>query len=283
MRTFTVYRNGASACTVSGYTGGDVGKRGQIGGWSPAAARRNRQFLYSVQHELCDGFGFALSLTLRDCPATPSEFHALRRAWLERVRRLGALRWHWVIEMQRRRVPHLHAAVYFPCDPGGFGRFGGWHSVQAWLAIASEYGARISGQHVDLIDDSVGWAMYLDKHAARGVRHYQRSAGSLPAQWRLRSGRLWGRGGDWPVQEPMKFELSDSGWYRLRRLVRSWVESRARVSSKDRGRRIRFARGLLRVTDPELSAVRGVSEWIPDGQALHLLRALAAMGYEVNQ
>jgi len=36
----------------------------------------------------------------------------LVKTLLQRLRRAGLLRWHWVVEWQRRGVPHLHLAVY---------------------------------------------------------------------------------------------------------------------------------------------------------------------------
>ena len=45
---------------------------------------------------------------------TAVEWGQLRRAWIKRVNRLGAVRLHWIVEWQRRGAPHLHVAVYFP-------------------------------------------------------------------------------------------------------------------------------------------------------------------------
>lgn len=276
MRTAKFYPNGVSQGTVSGKTGGDVGPRGEVAGWSRAAARRNRDFLYSIDYSRCDGLGVAYTLTLKDCPPTPSAFHSLRRRWIERLRYYGALRWHWIIEMQRRGVPHLHAAVYWP---ESIGQRCTMDALAAWLQVARVYGAGPSGQHFDWISDAVGWAMYLDKHAARGVSHYQRSPQSLPPEWAGSTGRLWGYGGQWPRQEPIDLELSDAGWYRLRRMVRQWVVAHARKVPGSEGKRKRmFAKRMLTCPDPELSPVRGVSEWVPQATATRLLRALEING-----
>ena len=43
-------------------------KRGEVGGWSEGAARRNVRFLYGIEERELHGDGFAVTLTVRDCP-----------------------------------------------------------------------------------------------------------------------------------------------------------------------------------------------------------------------
>lgn len=52
------------------------------------------------------------ALTLRHCPPTSDDWTRLVKVLQQRLRRAGLLRWHWVVEWQRRGVPHLHLAVY---------------------------------------------------------------------------------------------------------------------------------------------------------------------------
>lgn len=89
------------------------GKRGEIQGWSRGAARRNTEFLYSIDVDRLDGNGDAVTLTLRDIPATHEDWQRLVKNLFQRIRRMDLLiRWHYVTEWQRRGAPHLHIAVY---------------------------------------------------------------------------------------------------------------------------------------------------------------------------
>lgn len=56
--------------------------------------------------------------------------------------------------------------------------------------VASAYGAGLRGQHARIIDGPVGWFQYLAKHAARGVKHYQRTADSIPEGWQKDRARV---------------------------------------------------------------------------------------------
>ena len=261
------------------------GPRGVVSGWSSSAVRRHTRFLYSVDTEGLSGAGYALTLTLRDCPPTSQAWTRLRKEWLDQIRASGLIiRTHWVVEWTRRKVPHLHCAVYVDpalTDPEVWALL-----VGTWLKLAAKYGSGPRGQHMNRIDGPVGWLEYLSKHASRGVGHYQRQG--KPAGWE-KTGRLWGHTGDWPIGEPVEVNLTRAEFYRFRRLVRSWrvadardelrnaPDALARVQAR---KRIRSARRMLRVNDQDLSRVRGVSEWIPESVGFDLL--LIAAGEQVG-
>lgn len=261
--------------------------RGEVGGWSDGATRRNTRFLYSILEDRLDGIGLAVTLTLRDCPPSADAWHRLRKAWLKRMQRLGMLRLHWVTEWQRRGVPHLHCAIWFPDalrEQYGDQVLGVLRAriVWAWLEIAATYGVGERGQHVHPIDGPIGWFQYLSKHAARGVKHYQRSAEGIPEAWRKKTGRMWGHWGDWPVREGIRvhLETSDGGFYACRRMVRAWRLADARASG-DR-HRIRAARRMFTCHDEPQSRTRGWSEWIPEDTFCAFLANLATRGYSVT-
>lgn len=253
--------------------------RGDVQGWSEGATRRNTQFLMSVLENRLTGAGVALTLTLRDCPPTAQEWHRLRRAWIERMRRAGMVRLHWVTEWQRRGVPHLHGAIWFP------DRYDYIAPIDAWVEVAGAYGAGHKGQHVRRIDGPVGWFQYLSKHAARGVKHYQRNAANIPEGWKSKTGRVWGKVGDWPVQEAVRFNLQDQhgdgGWFAYRRLVRSWRKADARASG-DRYR-IRSSRRMLQCPDRVRARLLGFMEWMPFDVQMALIGNVAERGYSVRQ
>lgn len=252
--------------------------RGAVSGWSPGACRRNTEFLMSVRENRLTGAGVAVTLTLRECPPTSDDWHRLRRAWEKRMVRAGVERIHWVTEWQRRGVPHLHAALWFP------ERFERLLPVDAWCDLASRYGASPRGQHSAQVDGAIGWFQYVSKHAARGVRHYQRSGDNMPASWQEKTGRVWGKVGDWPVQEKTRIDLQDQhgdgGWFAYRRLIRSWRIADARAAGD--AYRIRLARRMLKRSDPATSRVCGVMEWVSFDVQMAMLANLAGRGFSVT-
>lgn len=247
--------------------------RGEVSGWTDGATRRNTRFLYSIREHELDGNGFAITLTVRDCPPSAAEWTRMRNAWIHRMKRAGMIRLHWVTEWQRRGVPHLHCAIWFPPDQQAT-------VLSAWIDIAKQYGATDRGQHGRVIDGPVGWFQYLSKHAARGAKHYQRSSANLPEAWQKKTGRMWGHWGDWPAREAIRLELELDGFHALRRLVRAWRLADARASGDVY--RIRSARSMLTSNSPTQSAVRGVSEWVPEAIQDAFLANLATRGFSVT-
>ena len=275
MPTGKLYRNGLTM-GAGGNRAPVGGKRGRVEGWSTAAVRRHTRWLYGVDTESLTGHGWSLTLTLAEIPPTPEAWTRLRKEWLDQVRASGlVLRSHWVVEWTRRKRPHLHCAVYLHDD---LSTADAWRLlVGPWLRLAAKYGSGPRGQHLAPITGALGWLEYLSKHAARGVAHYQRQG--KPPGWET-TGRLWGHTGGWPTVEPAEVDLTREEFYRFRRLVRSWRVADARQQlreARDLGeaaaarRRIRSARRMLASNDRDLSRVRGVSEWIPEGLGMALL------------
>jgi len=279
MPTGKLYRNGLTL-GMGGNPNPVGGKRGQVEGWSVNAVRRHTRWLYAVDSTRLDGHGWSLTLTLRDCPPTPEAWGVLRKRYLQRIRDTGAMvRLHWVTEWTRRKVPHMHLAIYLEPDlsPAQAHRL----LIAPWLDLAAEYGVGPKGQHLAPITGAVGWLEYLSKHAARGVAHYQRSG--KPPGWET-TGRLWGHAGSWPVDEPAEITLTRAEFFRFRRLVRAWriadarrelVEAADPAARQKAVRRLVSARHMLRCDDPTLSQVRGCSEWIPEDLGMVLLEAVA--------
>lgn len=261
--------------------------RGDVGGWSDGATRRNTQFLYSVMEPELHGVGFAVTLTLRDCPPDSDAWSGLRSAFIRRMVRVGMVRLHWVTEWQRRGCPHLHCAIWFPSavlDALGQDTLRR-KLLGAWLELTGDrYGSSLRGQDAHLITGAVGWFQYVSKHAARGVKHYQRSNDNVPGPWKLKTGRMWGKWGDWPVREKIRFNLQDQygdgGWFAYRRLVRSWRVADARAAGSVN--RVHLAKSMLTCNEPALSRVRGVSEWISEAVTLAMFGNLAVRGYSIT-
>ena len=220
----------------AGFGGGNSAPelRGKITGWSKGAARRNKRFLMTVDPEGLTGDGYALSLTVGRTPDTLEEWQAILKRYFDRLRRMGALRCHWVVEWQARGAPHLHMSVYFPerSDNGQWAeRYGAMENH--WLDLTGYLGTHQRGQHIVGIRNAAFWGAYMAKHAARGQEHYQRQQGLLPDAWET-SGRMWGKFGDWPTREEA-FDCDPVTFYRWRRMIRGWQRSKM-VSQLKAGR-----------------------------------------------
>ena len=258
--------------------------RGEVQGWSPGATRRNMAFLMGVEVEKLTGAGCTFTLTVRDCPATADDWHKLRRAFEKRMLRAGMIRMHWVTEWQRRGVPHLHGVLWFEGKCHDLAAI-----VNAWTAVAGTRGASPRGQHARPLDNAIGWFRYLSKHAVRGVKHYQRTIDNIPAGWQKKTGRVWGKVGDWPTREAIRVNLQnehgDGWWFAFRRLCRAWRVADARAAGNVW--RLKSARGMLRCGldhngGHAVSNVRGISEWIPPAVSEAFLLNLAERGYSVT-
>lgn len=277
------YVNGSSSGIAGRPT---VHQRGEVKGWTAATVRRHQRWLWSVESDrLPDGdlLGFALTLTVRDLPESAAEFQRIRENWIRSLKFRGLVRLHWVIEWQRRGVPHIHAAAYFDparADPGRNQpppEFLGQYAEMLWTIAARSVGAGLKSQDSKPIDGAIGWLQYLSKHAARGVKHYQRQG--MPEGWE-KSGRLWGYIGEWPRAEPTFWDISTRAFWRYRRLYRAWTIADARASGDPK--RIAYARRMLRCGDHRRSAVRGVSGWMPESVTHELMALLEYEGFDVR-
>lgn len=308
MPVIKVYHHGMTAAIPPRKNNHERAKRGVVQGWSKSATRNNTRWLRSVSPQSFgddDEFGIAFTFTLRDCPETSEDWHSLRSSFIKRLRRIGMLRLHWVTEWQRRGVPHLHGIVFFSYDsckcvdwqgiPVGLGDL----ITDHWIAVAGCYGASPRGQHLKVISDIKGWFKYLSKHASRGADHYQRSSAGVPSGW-VKTGRVWGHCGNWVTDEPHSLNVSNDFYFALRRIVRKWRLSDARIALKASSmmkikdgyfvinplwcsakKRITSARRILKSNDFKKSQVRGVSEWIDSENILLIAEMLIAQGYEI--
>lgn len=260
-------------------------KRGRITGWSKGAARRNRAFLQSIDLAAVEGVGFFYTLTVRDLPASAKDWARLIDTWLKWIVRQGATRYHWVIEFQRRGVPHLHVVAYWPKDAlaGSVETWAPWGGIDHWLKLTAHLGSRSDGQQVRMCDRRVELLAYMAKHSARTADHYQRQAHALPHGWQS-VGRLWSKGGEWPTRAE-EFEINDVGWFRLRRLVRSWRKAQAmtrlaRLHPADHAglvaarRAVVHARSCLRCAGKPHSRVKPLGLWMPERASRQILAAV---------
>lgn len=247
-----------------GRTKADAGKtRGEIKGWTRGASRRLVAFLWSIHPDQLGDDGWAVTLTTGSDPNNAVQWHASRRRLIRKLERAGMTRYHWVVEWTAKGRPHLHMAVYMPGLASGT-------ILAAWLTIADEMGwdASVFGQHIVRIDGARGWLEYLAKHASRGVEHYQRQG--MPDGWE-KSGRLWGKGGEWPVEESEDWDIDDATFAQYRRMVRRYQRSRLVAVGAFRASRMVGRRH----GDRESGRMMGVSGWL-SGESSYRLLMLAS-------
>lgn len=256
-----IYSNGLTIGKPPTKSNHKRAKREKTTGWSQSSTRSNKAFLYSVDTQNLDGYGLAFTFTIKDLPPTPAAFSKIRYDFLKIMTRMGMIRYHWVTEWQKRGVPHLHGCLYFPYELTLNAVNG---IIFIWCDCASQYIASPRGQDIKPIDTAVGWLKYLAKHGSRSGYHYQRT--SKPKEWDS-SGRVWGKGGEWPTR--LTEHNEGDYFHQLRRVIRNWRIADARSSQIPK--RITSAKNCLKHPDRSKSAVLGMSEWIPESMSFRLV------------
>ena len=270
-------------------------------GWTPNVARRNEQRLQQIDFDAVEGVPAFVTLTMPSGQmgdVSAAMFHGWLKRWLQYMKRHGMSHYYWILEFQASGNPHLHVLVWLDHTPDPLETY---RALRSWVGILnkSDVGARLQGQIWENID--VGGElvvdgervpahpervlMYLAKHAARGVAHYQRQIENMPEDWQYRSGRVWGHDRSLPLREQEDFETDYPTFWTFRRLVRRCRLAEAR-SIKDADRRraaIVQARGSLNCGRPDISPYKGVSVWIPSDVASALLDAAVSMGGGENE
>jgi hypothetical protein len=249
------------------------GQRGTVAGWSHEAARRNERWLRSVHVSTFFGkTGLAVTLTTGEA-LDAKGWREARGRLLRTVKRCAGVRaYYWLTEFQDRGAPHLHLFLVVAGDVAAVGSL----IVRTWLRLVERTGALHRGQSVQVLDDGgVAWLIYLGRHGARAVEHYQRAR----SDWK--GGRMWGYGGQWVLNsEPVI--LCNRQWFAFRRLVLGYLRRQVRADlvkvgqivarggrwkARNRKRldRLRLVRkridGALRSSDRWRSEKRGVSVW----------------------
>lgn len=255
-----VYPGGSTASFPSG-SSHTRAKRGVVNGWTPEAARRLLKFLWSVDADALTGTGYAVTVTMGGMPETADDWARARKALYDWMRARGIERWQWLTEWTAQQRPHMHMCVY----SDGFDER---ELALAWIEICRREGwpAEWKGQHVERVYDSTGWLKYVAKHSARGVDHYQRE--TPPDGWEV-TGRLWGKGGDWPVHEPYIVDLTAGQTFQYMGHFKSWQAERMRAEGVEAEIIEQY---LSREAVPRNGGVlRGLSGWIPAVESAKLL------------
>ena len=265
-------------------------------GWTVNVARRNEQRLQQVDFDVIEGVPAFVTLTMpaqQMADVSAAMFHSWLKSWLRYMKRHGLLHYYWILEFQATGNPHLHVLVWLDHTPDVLEQY---RALRSWVNMLnkSNVGARQQGQIYESIDlggelvvdgETVPAhpervLMYLAKHAARGVAHYQRQLSNMPEDWQYRSGRVWGHDRGLPLREQQDYETDYPTFWAYRRLVRRWrvSEAQAIVDSDRRRAAVSQARGCLRCPRPDISPYRGISAWVSAEVACQLLDAAVRGG-----
>ena len=200
-------------------------------GWTVNVARRNEQRLQQVDFDAVDGFPAFVTLTMPSqqmSDVSAAMFHGWLKSWLRFMKRHGMNHYYWILEFQASGNPHLHVLVWLDHEPEPLETY---KALRSWVGILdkSGVGARLQGQIWESID--VGGMitvdgervpahpervlMYLAKHAARGVAHYQRQITNMPEDWQCRSGRVWGHDRGLPLRAQQDVECDYATFHRF--------------------------------------------------------------------
>lgn len=263
MATLRVYENGLSM--GHGNPAPTGGKRGKIKGWTPATLSRMRAWFFSVDTSRLDGDGYGLTLTLRETPTQSDWAKHLHRLQTYLTRQSDILRWAYVVEWQRRGTPHLHVSLHV----------GDYSTVQSvidyWMTTTHKHLRQTlspKGQYATPLYESTGWLKYLSKHATKSANNYQRHG--APPGWEG-TGKLWAhsRGDTWPSVDPLIAQLDRAAYITLRRWIRRYQAAEARKRNDKRWKWYR--NGKRYGSDPTLSAVHGISSWVPIEDTLRMI------------
>ena len=272
-------------------------------GWTFAVARRNSQYLQQIDFEKVKGTPYAVTLTLpvwQMKQVTPAALHRLIDVMLKYLRRRGMLHFHWIIEFTARRMPHIHMTIWMDNEYEEWDRHLREYVkrdnnearvvanvVAKWLQVTSDKGlyASARSQDVQLIDGNEAWLAYIAKHGIRGVKHYQRALDNMPDEWRDGAGAMWGHDRELPLAEDYTHPMDMRSFHQLRREIRKWCCARANMINDPhrRAKAISQARRLNRCGQPELSAVRPMSVWIPKNVLMVILNWMRHQGYMIGK
>lgn len=265
---------------IPGGNGGQHGERQKINGWSLQSARGNTRFLRSVVVDQLPEYGLAFTFTVRDLP-TPQQWSRLKKQIVRALtERYGCVCWHMVTEWTKAGRPHLHGCAFWFEFEMHYHRLG-----NAWLHYSAEFGTLNRGQLIKQIDGADGWFIYMAKHAARGLGHYQRQADAMPPEWRSQTGRVWSQGGRWPTKTEVN-EVTLAEFYRFRRMIDRVARAEAkaglnralRYGDKNNAaalrKRLIFLRKLRKAFGggSKASATRGINQWVSGEVSGKLLR-----------
>jgi hypothetical protein len=185
--------------------------RGTIDDFSPEASRRLREFC--VTQEAKGLLPWSTTLTIHRA-VTAEEWRSIIKRWRQRLMWNG---WAgvWRVELQKRKVPHVHVALWLP--PGVVKG----HVIVEWCQCTGEINdAAALTYAVSMREiESSGWAVYLALH---GGKHKSSQLGWKGKQW-----GVWNRAAFTPREaSPVSRDLPEDLERALRRFIGRLMRSK---------------------------------------------------------
>lgn len=259
------------------------GKRGKIEGFSSKAAARLRHFLLT---EGAEGLLWDLTLTIPG-DISPDEWYKLQRRLFKRWERAGfAIVWR--VELQKRKVPHLHCIAWTPSGMPAEARNkliyqAWWWSLpeeKRWADGAWAHCCHVKGPYTD-IEQSPKWLAYIAAHAGKRKKE---QLGWKGKQWGIVNRKLFS-----PRSPMLDVDLSAGQEKLFKRTVSRFLFAKTRdhrkklrargIRTRSRQRRLFFPNGCkaMRIMQPEI--VRKIVDYVRvPGNAPGSARSLSASG-----
>ena len=133
--------------------------RGAIEGFSPEAARRLREFCVTQEAKGLVPWSTTLTVHRR---VTPDEWRQFMQTFRMRLKRRG---WAgvWRVELQRRKVPHVHVALWLPPEEMLGSVVVSWCESTGEMTDVDALKHAVKGRRIE----SSGWAVYLALHSGK--------------------------------------------------------------------------------------------------------------------
>lgn len=196
-----------------------VPERGRIMGFSHKSARRLK---YTFMTAAVEGFDlWAITLTTHAI-MTPSAWRRIMMRFRVALIRAG---WAgiWRVELQKRKAPHAHVAMWLP--PGV-----GHDRVRAlWLRCTGEFNDPEAVKNAvyskRIQNDDTGWTVYMGTHDSK---HKKEQLGWIGKQWGVWNAELFGK------RDPLGvYAMGDGPYFAVLRalskldVARRWMHSQA--------------------------------------------------------
>ena len=206
---------------VSKHSGG--GKRSGITGFTKQSAARLRRFC--VENHVPNYVVYATTLTLHES-VTPDQWRSIMQRYRNMVKYRGGAG-VWRVELQKRKVPHLHCIFWLPTADDF------WWVVHGWLKASRQETDKdavrfgIRGRPVE----DEGWIIYCALHNAKPTQ-----AGWIGKQW-----GVWNRG-LFKNRPALRLGLSDGEHARFLRRLRAYSRAEGGRKTRYMGRGHNFRR-----------------------------------------
>lgn len=194
----------------------EVAERGVIAGFSDKAARRLKEFC--VTQHAPNLVPWSITLTVHKS-VSPGEWRAILGRFRHRVKDQG---WAgvWRVELQRRKVPHLHVVLWlWPGESVG-------HVASQWLQSTGEIYDLAAVKHAvrGREIESHGWVVYMALHDGKKK---EAQLGWQGKQW-----GVWNRERFEPRDpSPLSRDLSPALNVAVRRFLLRWLTAQRRAKS----------------------------------------------------